>query len=226
MPSFQETMEKLKEFILSFSKKQINILICHLDFDSLVAAFAIRYYVGFILGNNKRVRIFYNGDLRDPFLNAVCQHFSFLFHDLEDSLYFDDKGGNFFIDYVGDSEFMSPKLNGGVILGNVDRDIVGEHNAELIKFSSRLASASSIAFKVLSASGCLRSRKRELKDLVFLLVLAIHHDINVLKQQPSSYNLNSLGRAMEYLGISDFHDMFEKLPSSIKWEINSDDRRK
>jgi hypothetical protein len=225
MPGFQEMIERLRGLILSFATKQINIIICHLDFDSLIAAFAIRYYVEYVLGVNKKVKIFYNGDLTNLFLKSICEHFPFFSHNIEGILHFDGNGGHIFIDYVGDSEIMFPKLDESVILGNIDRGIVSEHNDELIKFSSRLASASSIVFRLLVTSGCLKSRKKELKDLVFLLILAIHHDIKSSKQQPSSYNLNSLGRAIEYLGMLNFHDMLDKLPDQIKWKINSDDRK-
>lgn len=224
MSGFGETMERLRILILSFASRQISIVVCHLDFDSLVAAFSLRYYIGYILEVNKEVGIFYNGNLNDPFLSAVCQHFSFFSCNLKDMSHFEKSGGHIFIDYVGDSGDVFPEVKGEIVIGNIDRGIVSEHNSGVIKFSSKLASASSIVFNLLSVSGCLRSNKKELKDLVFLLILAIHHDMHITKNR-SAHNLTTIGRAIEYLGIMTFHDMLEELPAPIKWEINSDDRK-
>lgn len=224
MPGFQETMQKLRELILSFAGKNINIIVCHLDFDSLVAAFALRYYVSYLLGIDKKVMIFCNGNLQDVFLQTICSHFPFFSHHIKNVLDFDGSGGHIFIDYTGDSEIFFPNIKRGVIFGNVDRGIISEHNPGIIKFSSKLTSASAIVFNLLSASGCLRSKKKELKELVFLLILAIHHDKHNT-QYCSSHNLISISKAMNFLGMITFHDMFEKLPDSILWEIKSDDSR-
>lgn len=224
MPGFQETMQKLRELILSFAGKNINIIVCHLDFDSLVAAFALRYYVKCLLGVDKKVMIFCNENLQDIFLQTICRHFSFFSHHIKNALDFDGNGGHIFIDYTGDSEIFFPNIKKGVILGNVDRGVVSEHNPGVIKFSSKLTSASSIAFNLLSVSGFLKSKSKELNELVFLLILAIHHDKQKNKHC-SSHNLLCIGRAVEFLGMITFHDMLEKLPDSILQEIKSDDSK-
>lgn len=213
MAHFREIVERLKDMILSF-KGPISIVICHLDFDSLVAAFAMKYYIRCVSSSVRHINIFYQGDMNDPLISNVCRHFPLPYKRMKPISKFHGEGQSIFVDFVGESEIPVPNIRPSVIIGNVEDEIIHSHDKKTVTFSSKEVSASAIMFNIICESGYLQFVKRGQKHLPFLLALAVEHDMK-RTQVRNSTNASVLGRIMHIVNFRKFHNFLDRLPESI-----------
>ncbi|MFA5934650.1 MAG: hypothetical protein WC827_02080 [Candidatus Paceibacterota bacterium] len=213
MAHFRRLVEKLEDMILSF-RGPINIVICHLDLDSLVAAFAIKYYIHCIPGSVRYINIFYQGDMDESLISNVCKHFRLPCKRMKSVTEFKGDGKSIFIDFVGESGIVVSNIKPSVIIGNVEDEVVHSHDKNIVIFGSHVVSASAIMFNIICESGYLQFKERGKKDLPFLLALAVEHDTERTDMRASK-NMNVLGRIMHFVNFSKFHDFLDKLPESI-----------
>jgi len=213
MAHFREIVERLREKILSL-KGPINIVICHLDLDSLISALAIKYYIHCIQGSVRYINIFYQGDMNDHLISDICTHFSLPCKRMKPISKFRGEGQNIFIDFVGESGITVPNIRPSVIIGNVEDEVVHSHDDNIIIFGSKEMSASAIVFNIICESGYLQFKERGKKDLPFLLALAVEYDTKRANLHASK-NMSVLGRIMHLVNFSKFHDFLDELPESI-----------
>ncbi len=213
MAQFKEVVERLKEMILSF-KRPINIVICHLDLDSLVAAFAMKYYIRCIPGTVHYVNIFYNGDMNTSLIRNVCEFFHLPCKRMKPISEFRGEGQSIFIDFVGDYGVVIPNLEPAVIIGKVQDDVTPSYGKDAIVFSSKEVSASAIMFNIICESGYLQFKERGYERLPFLLAIAIEHDTEKADMN-ASVNMSVLGRIMHLVSFRKFHEFLDKVPEDI-----------
>ncbi|MDD4805035.1 MAG: hypothetical protein PHN69_07910 [Candidatus Pacebacteria bacterium] len=213
MAHFREIVERLRDMILSF-KGPINIVICHLDLDSLVAAFAIKYYIHCIPGNVRYIDIFYQGDMNDPLISNICKHFHLPYKRMKPISKFRGGGQSIFIDFVGELGIPVSNIRPSVIIGNVKDEVVHSHDKNIIIFGSHVVSASAIMFNIICESGYLQFKERGYENLLFLLAIAVEHDTEKTSIHASK-NMSILGRIIHLIGFRKFHDFIDKLPKSI-----------
>ena len=212
MAHFRKIVERLREKILSF-KGPINIVICHLDLDSLVTAFAIKYYIRCIPDSVQYVNIFYNGDMNNSLIASVCSFFRLSCKRMKPISKFRGEGQSIFIDFIGDFGITVPNIKPSVVIGNVQNKVDYSHSKDVIVFGSHAVSASAIMFNIICESEYSQFKERGYSHLLFLLAIAIQHDTK--NDMHASKNMNVLGRIMHLIGFSKFHDFLDGLPKDI-----------
>ena len=215
MAQFRIIVERLREKILSF-RGMINIVICHLDLDSLAAAIAMKYYVSCILGDRRRINIFYNGDLNNPLIRAVCEHFQLLSREgMKSVLDFHAKGDHIFIDFKGHLGKKFRKVKPAVIIGDVETENLKKCDMKMITFGSPSDSSSSAVLHIIDVSGNSNFSKNESKYVLELLAVAIRYDakkhnlVNISDRSAFARILRLAG------GLEQSISMFDELPLII-----------
>jgi WD40 repeat protein len=214
MAHFRKLVLKLKEIIQSFKEGDINIVICNLSLDSLVAGVAMKYYILCVNGNNRRVKIYCDDNFDDPLLQSVCRFFNLSCNrEIKSISNIVDNGNNIFINWGSYIFEKIPNIKPSIVIGNVCEKIVHSPNDKTIFLGNRMVSVSAIMFKIFSETENLQSLKKD-ENLPFLLALSIEYDTNRISGH-ASHNLCVLGRIMGLVGFSRFHDFIEKLPEDI-----------
>jgi hypothetical protein len=214
MANFRKIVERLKWMILSF-RSHVNIIVCRPDFDSLIAAFALEYYVSCVLGNNSRVRIFYNGDMDKTFLRIMFGHFKLpnaggIKHISE----FDKKGNNIFIDVNDDCGIKVLKNRLSVVIGNVGKEVKHSHCNKTLIFPEHFMSASAVVFNIIRESGYFRFEEKGYGCMLFLLAIAIDSDTNKIDKH-AMRNMSVLAIIMGHIKFKEFHRIYDNLPREV-----------
>jgi len=218
MAHFQKLVVRFKAKILEFKDGPINILICHLDLDSLVSAFAMKCFVLWVLGSHRCVKIYCDGEL-NPLLQSVCRFFNLSCSmDRESISTFIDTGNNIFINWGIDIAKKIPNVIPAIVIGDVDDGVILPPRNGIIFLGGKHISISAVVFKIFSETGYLQSLKKD-ENLPFLLALAIEYDTDK-KSMHAMQNLNVLGRVMHIITFSRLHDLIESLPEDLLKLLN------
>lgn len=214
MTHFRKLVLRLKEIIQSFKDGDINIVICTLSLDTLVASYAMKYYILCVTGNNRRVKIFCDDNLDDPLLISVCKFFNLSCNrEIKSISNIVDNGNNIFINWGSYIFEKIPNIKPSIVIGYVCEKVVRLPDNKTIFLGNHMVSVSAIMFKIFSETENLLSLKKD-ENLPFLMALAVEYDTNRISGH-ASHNLCVLGRIMGLVGFSRFHDFIERLPKDI-----------
>ncbi len=219
MAHFQKLVVKFKNKILEFKDGPINIVVCHLNLDSLVSAFAMKCFVLCVLGSNRPVKIFCDDEL-DSFLQSVCRFFNLSCSmDRESISTFIDTGNNIFINWGSDITKKIPNVVPVIVMGDVDSGVIQPPKNDIIFLGGNHISISAVMFKIFCEAGYFQSMK-ETGDLPFLLALAVEFDTNRMDVHHALHNMSVLGRILHFIGFTKFHDLIDGLPKDILKSLN------
>jgi len=214
MAEFKKIVERLRNMVLSF-KGPINILICRLDLDSLATAFTLEYYVSCVLGNNGRIRIFYNGGIDQTFLRVMFDHFKLPnAGGIKNISEFDKEGNHIFIDATDSCGMKVPKNKLSVVIGDAGNEITHSHSKNTLIFHGHSLSACAIVFNIICKSGHFRFEEKGYGSIPFLLAIVMNQEIKQ-KNKKTEPNLNVYGRIMDYIEFSKFHRLYDELPREV-----------
>lgn len=230
MAHFRKIVSRLMEMIQNFKDGDINIVICNLSLDSLIAAFVMKYYILCVRGNNRHVKIFCDDSLDNPLLQSICGSFNLPCNrEIKNISDIINNGNNIFINWGSDIGEKNSNIKPSIVIGDVceeimhpsdDKEIIDPSDDNIVFLGGYSISISAIMFKIFCETGYIQSLKRD-KNLAFLLALAIRHDTNRIITH-ASHNQNVLGRIVDFIGFHSFHVLIDRLPEDVRRELKLD----